>query len=63
MPEWAVTITTQSEAPGASGTELRPSSGTSATNGSWYETSAPASWRSSIIFSAGDSRVSSMSAL
>src|SRR5262245_18189429 len=63
IPEWEVTMTTQSTPAGSSGVDGSPCSGSSPTYGSWYETSAPSPWRSSISFSAGDSRVSSMSAL
>src|SRR5262249_54480706 len=58
---WGVTMTTQSYASASSATDVSPLN--AGTCGSWYETSAPAFRRSSISFSAGDSRTSSMSDL
>ena len=63
-PECAVTITTQSAAAGSSGSSVRPRSGQLRhVRVVVRRRRASASWSSSIIFEAGDSRVSSMSAL
>src|ERR1044072_5456158 len=54
-------MTTQSYASGSSATDVSPLN--AGTYGSWYETWAPAFRSSSISFSAGDSRTSSVSDL